>query len=257
MLVERRRQPRQRIRRDLAGHAGAHHPSADHFLKLRGIALVRGGADAERQAVAEGKHHRIARQRLQPGALAAGAQKQKKDSPAQALHFGAHATLSAGRASGGGEGMKPRIKAPKDFWAGLMFIGFGGFFMIWALSHYQMGSAVRMGPAYFPAVLGGLLVFLGILVLIESFAMAGPPVPRFMFRPLILISAGCVLYGYLMKPLGLVLATGVLVFISALGGHEFKWKEVTILYVVLVVFSLLVFVKGLTLPFPLWPDAYS
>ena len=149
--------------------------------------------------------------------------------------------------------MKAKIKGPKDFWAGLMFIGFGGFFMIWALAHYQMGSAVRMGPAYFPAVLGGLLVFLGLLVLLESFAMAGPPVPRFMFRPLILISAGCVLYGYLMKPLGLVLATGVLVFISALGGHEFKWKEVTILYVVLVVFSLLVFVKGLTLPFPVCP----
>jgi hypothetical protein len=149
--------------------------------------------------------------------------------------------------------MKAKIKGPKDFWAGLMFIGFGGFFMVWALAHYQMGSAVRMGPAYFPAVLGGLLVFLGILVLIESFAMAGPPVPRFMFRPLVLISAGCVLYGYLMKPLGLVLATAVLVFISALGGHEFKWREVTILYVILVVFSLLVFVKGLTLPFPICP----
>ena len=149
--------------------------------------------------------------------------------------------------------MKAKIKGPKDFWAGLMFIGFGGFFMVWALAHYQMGSAVRMGPAYFPAVLGGLLVFLGILVLIESFAMAGPPVPRFMFRPLVLISAGCVLYGYLMKPLGLVLATAVLVFISAFGGHEFKWREVTILYVILVVFSLLVFVKGLTLPFPICP----
>ena len=55
------------------------------------------------------------------------------------------------------------------------------------------------------------------------------------------------------KPLGLVGATAVLVFISALGGHEFKWKEVTILYVVLIVFSVLVFVKGLTLPFPICP----
>jgi hypothetical protein len=60
-----------------------------------------------------------------------------------------------------------------------------------------------------------------------------------------------------MKPLGLVIATGVLVFIAAFGGHEFKWKEVTILYVVLIVFSVLVFVKGLGLPFPLWPEAYS
>ncbi|HSA69822.1 MAG TPA: tripartite tricarboxylate transporter TctB family protein [Burkholderiales bacterium] len=150
--------------------------------------------------------------------------------------------------------MKLRIRAPKDFWAGLMFIAVGLFFMIWALTHYQMGTAVRMGPAYFPTVLGGLLAFLGVLVLLESLAMAGPRVPRFNFRPLMLISGACVVYGYLMKPLGLILATAALVFIAAFGGHEFKWKEVTILYLILIVFSLLVFVKGLTLPFPICPS---
>jgi hypothetical protein len=150
-----------------------------------------------------------------------------------------------------------KIKSPKDFWAGLMFIAFGLFFALWAWKHYQMGTSVRMGPAYFPTVLGGLLVFLGVLVLIESFAMEGPLVPSFRFRPLLLISLACVVYGYLMKPLGLVVATAALVYISAYGGHEFKWKEVTILYIVLVVFSVLVFVKGLTLPFPLWPAALS
>jgi hypothetical protein len=150
-----------------------------------------------------------------------------------------------------------KIKSPKDFWAGLMFIGVGGFFALWAWTHYQMGTAVRMGPAYFPIVLGGLLVVLGVLVFLESLAMEGPPVPAFHFRPLILISAACVVYGYVMKPLGLVAATAALVFISAYGGHEFKWKEVSILYVVLIIFSVLVFVKGLTLPFPLWPAAFS
>jgi len=146
-----------------------------------------------------------------------------------------------------------RIKSPKDFWAGLMFIGVGLFFIAWALTHYQMGTSVRMGPAYFPVLLGGLLAFLGALVLFEAFAMEGPKVPRFSFRPLILISVACVAYGYLMKPLGLVGATAALVIISAYGGHEFKWKEVIILAVALIVFSVLVFVKGLTLPFPLWP----
>jgi hypothetical protein len=197
-----------------------------------------------------------------------------------------------------------QVKSPKDFWAGLMFIAFGLFFAIWALTNYQMGSAVRMGPAYFPAVLGGLLAVLGLMVLIESFAMSGGklqlPYNRYDFaivvailavlvmttyflgvprdyailaatvifgvlsvkyrpgtKPLILISAACVAYGYLMKPLGLVLATGALIFIAAFGGHEFKWKEVSILYVVLIIFSVLVFVKGLTLPFPMWPDALS
>jgi putative tricarboxylic transport membrane protein len=149
--------------------------------------------------------------------------------------------------------MKIKIKAPKDFWAGLMFIGVGLFFMIWALTHYQMGTAVRMGPAYFPAMLGGLLAFLGLLVLIEAFALQGPPVPAFAFRPLILISAGCVVYGYLMKPAGLIVATAALVFISAFGGHEFKWREVTILFALLIVFSILVFIKGLSLPFPVCP----
>jgi hypothetical protein len=201
-----------------------------------------------------------------------------------------------------------RIKSPKDFWAGVMFIGMGGFFAIWALTHYQMGTAVRMGPAYFPAMLGGLLAFLGAIVLFESFILkaegkaARVDVPfniidmivalavlvasvwilrkvgvssdwglivgsaivavltiflRPGAKPLILISAACVVYGYLMKPLGLVAATALLVGISAFGGHEFKWREVLILYVVLIVFSVLVFVKGLTLPFPLWPAAWS
>jgi hypothetical protein len=197
-----------------------------------------------------------------------------------------------------------RIKSPKDFWAGLMFIAFGLFFAAWALVNYQMGSAVRMGPAYFPTMLGGLMVFLGILVLIESFAMEGAklalPYSRYDFaiavavlfvlggatyvtklprdyailaatliisvlsilyrpgtKPLVLICAACVAYGYLMKPLGLVASTAALVFIAAFGGHEFRWKEVVILYVLLIVFSVLVFVKGLTLPFPLWPDALS
>jgi len=147
-----------------------------------------------------------------------------------------------------------RIRSPKDFWAGLMFIGVGLFFMGWALANYQMGTAVRMGPAYFPAVLGGMLAVLGGMTLVEAFAMDGPPVPKMKIRPLVLISVACVIYGYIMKPAGLVVATAALVFISALGGHEFKWKEVAILYVILIVFSVLVFVKGLTLPFPLWPE---
>ena len=150
-----------------------------------------------------------------------------------------------------------KIKSPKDFWAGLMFIGSGLFFVIWALIHYQMGTAVRMGPAYFPTMLGGLLAVLGFFVLLGSFAIEGPPVPAFSFRPLILVSVGCVLYGYLMKPLGLVGATAALVYVSALGGHEFNWKEVTILYLILIAFSWLVFVKGLTLPFPVWPEMFS
>ena len=146
-----------------------------------------------------------------------------------------------------------KIKSPKDFWSGLMFLVSGLFFAVWAVTHYQMGSAVRMGPAYFPTVLGGLLAVLGAAIIAGSLVVQGPKVPTMHFRPLVMVTIGCLLYAYMMKPLGLVLATSALVYVCALGGHEFRWKEVTILNVVLIIFSVLVFVKGLTLPFPLWP----
>jgi hypothetical protein len=70
-----------------------------------------------------------------------------------------------------------------------MFITVGLFFLIWAQMHYQTGSAVRMGPGYFPSVLGGLLAFLGALVLIDSFVEEGPKVAKFHFRPLLFLLA--------------------------------------------------------------------
>jgi hypothetical protein len=200
-----------------------------------------------------------------------------------------------------------KIKSQKDFWSGLMFIGSGLFFALWAMEFYQMGTAVRMGPAYFPTVLGFLLVVLGAIVLLQSvtaepegdqtvhtpfnfldlvIAMAIYAIVIFLsqkigfgsewallgatlivvlltvfFRsdakPLVFITAATIAYGYFMKPLGLVIATAALVYISALGGHEFKWKEVTILFIILIIFSVLVFVKGLTLPFPIWPEYFE
>lgn len=146
-----------------------------------------------------------------------------------------------------------KIKSPKDFWAGLMFIAFGLFFLIVA-RNYQMGSAVRMGPAYFPTVLGGLMAVLGGIVFFQSMIFDGAKVPKLSFKPLFYISLSLILFGYLLKPLGFILSLVILVFVSAFGGHEFKAKEVGILTVVLIIFSVLVFVKALTLPFPLWPE---
>ncbi len=146
-----------------------------------------------------------------------------------------------------------KIKAPKDFWAGLMFIAFGAAFMSVSLAQYQLGNAVRMGPGYFPTVLGGLMIFLGILVLLESISIEGPKVPAFGFRPMIFVLAGCLIFAYILKPAGLIVSIFALVVVSAFGGHEFKLKEVSILGAILAVFSVFVFVKGLTLPFPIWP----
>lgn len=174
------------------------------------------------------------------------------------IHFNA-ILLEGGSAAGAGcsvaylEETNLKIKSPKDFWAGLMFIAFGLFFVVIS-GNYQMGSAVRMGPAYFPKVLGGMMAVLGAIVFFQSLVLQGPKVPHLSFKPLFYISLSLVLFGYLLKPLGFILSLVVLVFVCAFGGHEFKAKEVAILTVVLIIFSVLVFVKGLTLPFPLWPE---
>ena len=162
-----------------------------------------------------------------------------------------------------------KIKSQQDWWAGWMFIVFGLFFILVSagtpefvnsmfgtklVAGYQMGSSVRMGPAYFPVVLGGILAVLGALVLLDSLVEEGPNVAKFHFRPLLFIAVSSLAFAYLLKPLGLALASVALVFICAYGGHEFKWKEVAIMSVVLVIFSVLVFVKGLSLPFPVCPS---
>ena len=147
-----------------------------------------------------------------------------------------------------------KIKSPKEFWAGLMFIAFGMFAVVVAQMNYQMGTAVRMGPAYFPTVLGGMLAALGLFVLIESLVIEGPAVKRFYLRPLVFIVVGNLAFAYLLKPAGLIVSIAALVYISAFGGHEFKWKEASILSLAMVIIAVLVFVKALSLPFPICPD---
>jgi len=82
------------------------------------------------------------------------------------------------------------------------------------------------------------------------FAAFGP-------RPLWVILFSVVVFGYLLKPLGLVLATGALIYGSAWGGHEFKLKEVSIVFVVLAIFSVIAFVHGLGLPMNVWPSIWE
>lgn len=149
-----------------------------------------------------------------------------------------------------------RIKSSKDFWAGLMFIGIGLFFMIGA-RNYELGSAARMGPAYFPTMVGGLMAVIGGIVLFQSFVVSGGKVAAFPLRLLFFISLALLLFGYLLHVIGLVLALVLLVVISAFAGHEFKLWEALLLASVLIVLSILVFVMGLGQPFPLWPTFLS
>src|SRR3954469_25919050 len=148
--------------------------------------------------------------------------------------------------------MALKIRSMKDFSAGLMFIGIGGLFGIGA-NQYPMGTAVRMGPAYFPSILGWGTVALGLFVLIESFIVEDEPPTPTAWRPLIMVIASVTAFAALINTGGLITATIVQIIMSALGGHEFKWKEAIISAVILSVAVWAIFDKALGLPFKLFP----
>ena len=141
------------------------------------------------------------------------------------------------------------IRHPKDFWSGLVFITVGGA-AVGIARQYPMGSAVRMGPAYFPTVLGALLVLIGIAVVVRSFVTSGEPVAGFAWKPLVLVVVSTVLFGALVRTGGLVVALILLVLISAWASRRFRWVPALALAVGLAVFSVLVFAKALGLPIP-------
>lgn len=145
-----------------------------------------------------------------------------------------------------------KIKAPKDFWAGLMFIAIGVGFVVVA-QNYAMGTALRMGPGYFPSVLGGLLTFLGLIVFGQSFAVKGERMPTFKLRPVIIVMIGIALFGMLIRSAGLIPAVLALVIVSAFGHQEFRWRSTLLLAAGLAAFAVAVFYYGLGLPFKLYP----
>jgi hypothetical protein len=151
--------------------------------------------------------------------------------------------------------MMSKVKNAKDFWAGLMFIAFGLAFMM-VSKNYAMGSAVRMGPAYFPTVLGGIQLTLGIIIFVRSFLskVENGAVNKLHLRPLLIILGAVVLFAVLLKPAGLVIAIFALIMVSAFGGNDFRFKEILLVTIVLVIGSVAVFYYGLGLPFNLWPE---
>jgi hypothetical protein len=146
------------------------------------------------------------------------------------------------------------IKSKKDLYAGIMFILIGGFFALWALN-YPMGTAVRMGPAYFPSILGWATAALGVIIMIRGFTIPDVDPNPTQWKPMLWIHGSAVLFGLLVDPLkiGFVGAVVASVIACAYGGYEFKWKEAIISAAVLTVVCWGAFVYGLGLPFRLFP----
>ncbi len=151
-----------------------------------------------------------------------------------------------------GDDVSFRNRDRRDFASGLMFMGIGAFFAIGAKA-YPMGSAVRMGPAYFPTVLGWMLFILGLIVFIRSFFLHGEPLNRINWRPVIFVLGSVLAFSFLLEVIGLALTSLILMLVSAIGGWDLRWKEQIINAVLLTALNVGLFYYGLGLPFRLWP----
>jgi putative tricarboxylic transport membrane protein len=146
-----------------------------------------------------------------------------------------------------------RIRAPKDFWSGVMFCGFAVVFTL-AARGYSLGSAGKMGPGYFPLLLAGVLAALGVILIVRSIAIPGEAVARFKLLPLAVVVAAICLFGGMIEPLGLVLSLAALTIVSAAAGRPFRPLETLALTAALIVFSVAIFVYALGLPLSVWPN---
>jgi hypothetical protein len=147
-----------------------------------------------------------------------------------------------------------RIRSPKDFWAGLIFIAIGAGFVLLA-QRYRLGDLHRMGPAMFPILVGALLAALGAVLTLRAFALDGEGVPRLYARPIGVSLLAIVLFAVALQWLGLVAAIAVLVLVGACAARDTRPLENLALAAVMIAFSIAVFVWLLGLPLPLWPTS--
>jgi hypothetical protein len=152
------------------------------------------------------------------------------------------------------------MRLPKDsllraeMVAALAVIGFGVAVALLG-SSYPLGTASRMGPGYFPVMLGAALVLTGVLLVVEAWRAppATPGAGRFPVGPALALVAGVLAFALLLRPAGLVPAIFALVLIATLG--ERPWKPVGALVIAagMSAVSVALFIEGLRVPLrPFW-----
>jgi len=149
-----------------------------------------------------------------------------------------------------------RIRSPKDFWSGLVFIAIAVAFMALA-ARYRLGTAEKMGPGFFPIMIGIVQAGLGAILLGRSFVLDGPPLARMRLSPLAITVVAVVLFGIALDWLGLAAAITALVIVGAYADRSTRLVESVALAAALVFFSVVMFVWVLGLPLQVWPDWWT
>ena len=155
------------------------------------------------------------------------------------------------------------IKSQKDFFAGLMFMGVGVAFA-WGATSYSVGTGARMGPGYFPLLLGVLLAVLGSAITFNALVVervGGDKIGKWAYRPLFYIIAANLIFGVCLGGLpsikipamGMMFGIYVLTFVASMAEKGMNVKKTFMLATVLAIISYVAFVKVLKLQFAVWP----
>lgn len=144
------------------------------------------------------------------------------------------------------------IRHPKDFAAGMLFVATGAAAILIG-ANYPLGTAARMGPGYFPRILGILLIILGAALALRALRLQGSPLPSWRWRPIIIVLGSVVIFGMVVNSVGLAISTIGLIILSSAASSEFRPKEAIIAGIALAVLSVAVFVMALKLQLPIWP----
>jgi hypothetical protein len=165
---------------------------------------------------------------------------------------GFDAILEIEQLDGAGGDVKS-IRSPKDFWAGILFIAIGAF-AIGMGAKYNLGSAARMGPGYFPRILGMLLIVLGSVLALRALRLQGAPIPAWRWRPTAIVLGSVIFFGLVVTHLGMALSTVLLIVLASAASTEFRPREALVSGVFLAALAVGVFVIGLKLQLPIWPS---
>jgi putative tricarboxylic transport membrane protein len=144
------------------------------------------------------------------------------------------------------------IRAPKDFWSGIMFMSFAAVALV-AARNYSLGSAGHMGTGYFPVLLSVVLTLIGVILIGRSFVINGERVGTLGLLPLAVIAAAVCVFGLAIETLGLVVALILVTLIAAAASRQSRPLQVGLLAVLLAAFSAGIFAYALRLPLPVWP----
>ena len=144
-----------------------------------------------------------------------------------------------------------RVKSPQDLGAGLVFLAIGIAGLYFG-NDLAFGTSARMGPGYFPVLLSGLIIVVGLVVGFQGLTVEGPPIEKVQLRPISFIIAAILIFGFLIESIGLALTAILLTIFAAYARPEVKLSETILLGVGLALFTVVVFVYVLGQALPAW-----